>query len=257
MGFIGSICNHYALRMPYNQDMVKVDIHGLEQRFEARQGSDLSIDVADRVLEAAGGVGGLGVLDVGCGTGELCRRLADRGAAVSGIDLCANLLSQAGGVGVAKADAAALPFGGRRFDLATSVLVLHYLPDPDRALAEIARVLRPGGRLVVCDRVCSSDPVLRAAQIGVERLRNPLIQRILSAEQLEESLRKAGFEAIRLVEFRRWTSLEAWLSGTDPARASDVRDEVFSLRGRDLGGFRVAPDDRIELRLALAEARIS
>jgi demethylmenaquinone methyltransferase/2-methoxy-6-polyprenyl-1,4-benzoquinol methylase len=143
--------------------------------------------VADRVLEAAGGVRNLRVLDAGCGTGELCRRLADRGARVSGLDLCAGLLARAHSLApeaaLARGDVHALPFAAARFDLATSVLVLHYLEDPDRAVAEMARVVRPGGRLILCDRICSADPVLRAAQIGVERLRNPLIQKILSSEE--------------------------------------------------------------------------
>ncbi|RPH47117.1 MAG: class I SAM-dependent methyltransferase, partial [Planctomycetota bacterium] len=216
-------------------------------------------DVADRVLQAAGAVRNLAVLDAGCGTGELCRRLADRGARVSGIDLCPGLLARARSLtpeaGLAQADVQALPFATGRFDLATSVLVLHYLEDPGRAIAELARVVRPGGRLMICDRICSADPVLRAAQIGVERLRNPLIQRILSSEELEGLLRDAGFEITQHVEFRRAEMLESWVAGTDPRRAVVVRAEIARLRGRDLGGFRVAPGDAIELRLALVECR--
>ena len=235
----------------------------LERRFTERLRSDpsglASTDVADRVLEAAGPVQDLEVLDSGCGTGELCGRLVDRGARASGIDLCPGLVARARsltpGSRLAQADAQALPFATGRFDLATSVLVLHYLADPGRALAELARVVRPGGRLIVCDRICSSDPVLRAAQIGVERLRNPLIQRILSSEELERALRNAGVEITHHVEFRRAEMLEAWVAGTDPRRAVAVREEVARLRGRDLGGFRVAPGDTIELRLALVECR--
>jgi ubiquinone/menaquinone biosynthesis C-methylase UbiE len=215
--------------------------------------------VADRVLEAAGGVHNLSVLDAGCGTGELCRRLADRGARMSGIDLCPGLLARARSLApdaaLARADAHALPFSAARFDLATSVLVLHYLEDPGRALAELARVVRPGGRLVVCDRICSADPVLRAAQLGVERLRNPLIHRILSSEELEHLLEAAGFEIDHHVEFRRSEMVEAWVAGTDPRRAVAVREEISRLQGRDLGGFRVAPGDCIELRLALMDCR--
>lgn len=243
--------------------MVKIDPRSLEQRFEERLRSDpsamSSTEVADRVLEAAGPVGNGRVLDVGCGTGHLCRRLADRGARIWGIDVCANLLSRARTMapdaGLVRADAMEIPFGDASFDLATSVLLLHYLKAPDRCLRELFRVLQPGGRLVVCDRICSADPVLRAAQIGVERLRNPLIQRILSSEELEESLRAAGFEIGRQVEFRRSEPLQAWLSGIEPERAGDVREEVVRLRGRDLGGFRVAAQDRIELRMAVTECR--
>ncbi len=243
--------------------MEKLNVPALERRFEERLRSDpsalASTDVADRVLQAAGPVRNLAVLDAGCGTGELCRRLADRGARVSGIDLCPGLIGRAKSLipeaGLARADAQALPFDSGRFDLATSVLVLHYLERPGRALAELARILRPGGRLIVCDRICSTDPVLRLAQMDIERLRNPLIRRIQSSDDLEELIRGAGFEIDQHVEFRRVESLESWMSGTDPWRALAVRDELATVRGRDLGGFRIAPGDRIELRLALLECR--
>jgi SAM-dependent methyltransferase len=243
--------------------MEKVNVPALEQRFEERLRSDpaalASTDVADRVLEAAGPVQNLAVLDAGCGTGELCRRLTDRGARVSGIDVCPGLIARARSLapetGLAQADAHALPFDSGRFDLATSVLVLHYLQAPGRALAELARVVRPGGRLIVCDRICSRDPLLRLAQMDIERLRNPLIRRIHSSDELEELLRGAGFEIHHHVEFRRVESLDSWMPGTDPCRASAVREEIAYVRGRDLGGFRVAPGDRIELRLALMECR--
>lgn len=245
--------------------MQRVDVRDLERRFEDRLRTDPSAlgsaDVADRVLEASGSVRGLRVLDVGCGTGGLCRRLANRDASVVGVDVCANLLTRARALvpaaGFVRADAGRLPFGTGRFDLAASVLVLHYLEDPSRALAEMARVLRPGGKLLLCDRVCSSDPVLSAAQIGIERLRNPMIRRILSVDELEDGLSRAGFRVGAQVEFRRTEPLESWLSGTDPDRALDVREEVLRLRGRDLGGFRVAPQDRIEFRMALLEASLA
>lgn len=231
----------------------------LERRFEERlraaPAAFGATEVLDRVLEAAGELRGRRVLDAGCGTGELARRLDEAGARVAGLDRCANLLGRVRSGARVQADVRELPFRDGVFDLAASVLVLHYLDDPRRSLAELRRVLRPGGRLVVCDRICSADPVLRAAQVGVERLRNPMIQRILSSEELEDHVRGCGFDVLRQVEFRRSEALESWLSGTEARRIGDVRDEVARLRGRDLGGFRVCAADRIELRMALVEAR--
>ncbi|MBI3855910.1 MAG: methyltransferase domain-containing protein [Planctomycetes bacterium] len=243
--------------------MEKLDARGLERRFEDRLRSDPGAldapEAADRVLEAAGPLRGLRVLDAGCGSGRLCRRLADRGAIVSGVDVCGNLLRRSRDLvpeaELLQADVRTLPFGEGRFDLATSLLVLHYLEDPERALQEIARVLRPRGRLLVCDRICSADPVLGAAQLGLERLRNPLIHRILSAQELEGLLSRSGFEILREGEFRRTEPVESWLSGTEPVRARALREEIGRLRGRDLGGLRVASTDGIELRMALVEAR--
>lgn len=240
-------------------------LRDLERRFEARlrsapQALD-SADVVVRVLDAAGPVRGLRTLDAGCGTGELCRRLSEKGASAFGVDLCHSLLARAACAAprarFARADAEALPLGSGRFDLATSVLVLHYLGKPARGLREIARVLRPGGRLIVCDRVCSADPVLRAAQVGIERLRNPLIHQILSTDEIEEALRDSGFEILPSVEFRRVDSVASWLAGLAEAPVRELRQELMRLRDRDLGGLRVMSGDRIELRMALVEARVA
>ena len=86
------------------------------------------------------------VLDLGCGTGRL---LATVGGV--GIDVSAGLLRVARGKGlaVARADAHALPFGDGRFDVVLAANAVFRHLDPPRALAECARVLRPGGRLAL------------------------------------------------------------------------------------------------------------
>jgi ubiquinone/menaquinone biosynthesis C-methylase UbiE len=100
---------------------------------------------------------GAAILDVGCGTGELAPRLLDRFAGVTylGIDLeeqhlerararCARFGAQAR---FERADALELPYPDARFDLVISRHVLQALPDAARALSEMVRVARPGGRL--------------------------------------------------------------------------------------------------------------
>lgn len=71
---------------------------------------------------------------------------------------------------VVEAPAEALPFGDDSFDTVALTLVLCTVPDPDRALAEIARVLRPGGRFLFLEHVRSEDPGLARWQ---DRLRGP------------------------------------------------------------------------------------
>ena len=114
----------------------------------------------DRLLDLVlPGRGGLDALDVGCGTGFLCFELAARGHRVTGVDLAPAMLAEArrkaaaGGVAVRfeEADAEHLPFARGAFDLAISRHVLWTLPHPEAAIDEWARVLRPGGRLVVVD----------------------------------------------------------------------------------------------------------
>jgi ubiquinone/menaquinone biosynthesis C-methylase UbiE len=94
------------------------------------------------------------VLEVGCGTGHYLQVLAARGARVSGIDisrpmLAVTLAKKIPGAGLARASAAALPFPDGAFDVVVAITVLEFLPDVGAAMAEMRRVLCPGGRLLV------------------------------------------------------------------------------------------------------------
>nr|WP_242676032.1 class I SAM-dependent methyltransferase [Streptosporangium minutum] len=106
------------------------------------------------IMALAGDVAGRRILDAGCGSGPLSAALRDRGAVVTGIDASAGMLA------VARrrlGDDAALhvvdvrdplPFADGAFDDVVASLVLHYLEDWGPTLAEMRRVLRPGGRLI-------------------------------------------------------------------------------------------------------------
>lgn len=101
------------------------------------------------------------ILDVGCGPGLLVERIAANVGAqgeVRGVDLSENMVALARGrcagspwVGFEPADATALPFEDDRFDAVACTQVLEYVPDVGRALEELKRVLRPGGRALLID----------------------------------------------------------------------------------------------------------
>ncbi|MGW0082844.1 class I SAM-dependent methyltransferase [Streptomyces sp. NPDC003393] len=106
------------------------------------------------MLALAGDVTGRRILDAGCGTGALSAALRDRGAVVTGVDASARMLALARR---RLGDDAALhavdlrdplPFGDAAFDDVVASLVLHYLEDWGPTLAELRRVLGPGGRLI-------------------------------------------------------------------------------------------------------------
>ncbi len=98
------------------------------------------------------------LLDAGCGTGSLLARLAEQcpAAQLVGIDLTREMLSVARSrlsrsVGLAVATLESLPFDTGSFDWVVSTSVLHFAPSPEAALRELARVLVPGGQLLVTD----------------------------------------------------------------------------------------------------------
>lgn len=90
------------------------------------------------------------VLDVGTGDGQIARVLAGAGADVVGVDPTTNQISVArsrgGGPVYVQAGAAALPFADASFDAVVACLVFEHIDDLDAAIAEVARVLQPGGR---------------------------------------------------------------------------------------------------------------
>ena len=109
------------------------------------------------LLELIGSPAGLRILDVGCGDGALATALAGRGANMTGVDADSRMLAagraRAGAMGLAVAfvegDVGALPFPDASFDVVVAVTVLCFVPDTQHAVREMARVLRPGGRLVI------------------------------------------------------------------------------------------------------------
>jgi SAM-dependent methyltransferase len=107
------------------------------------------------MLALAGDVTGRRILDAGCGSGPLFAELRDRGGIVTGIDKSAAMLEQArrrlgDDADLQVADlGSSLPFPDDTFDDVTASLVLHYLEDWGQPLAELRRVLKPGGRLII------------------------------------------------------------------------------------------------------------
>ena len=116
--------------------------------------------VEGAILEALGNWQFDSLLDLGTGTGRLLELLAPLYARAVGVDASADMLAVARAnldrAGVANAqvrlgDIQHLPFTRNSFDVVTIHQVLHYLDEPERAISEAARVLRPGGRLLIVD----------------------------------------------------------------------------------------------------------
>lgn len=122
------------------------------------------------MIERCGDVRGLRVLDVGCGEGRFCRKLYELGALTVGLDPTTVLLDLARSrhpegeyvEGVAES----MPFEDGSFDLVVSYVTLLDMPDYRRAIAEMVRVLRPGGRLLAANLNSVSSTAIRGWHKG-------------------------------------------------------------------------------------------
>ncbi|HEX4090147.1 MAG TPA: methyltransferase domain-containing protein [Trebonia sp.] len=125
------------------------------------------VDLQARVIDLAAPAPGQTVVDVGCGNGAYLAELARRGFAgrVLGLDMSSGMLTAArdrlaavgspasaepgGGAALLAADATALPLRDGAADLTLALHMLYHVPDPSRAVRELRRVTRPGGRVVI------------------------------------------------------------------------------------------------------------
>jgi ubiquinone/menaquinone biosynthesis C-methylase UbiE len=146
------------------------------------------------------------VLEIGVGTGRNLP-LYPRDVQVIGIDISAGMLQvaqeRAAGLGVEAdlrlGDAQALDFSDNTFDTVVSTLALGSIPDERRAVAEAARVLRPGGRLLLLEHVRSPNRVICAGQ----RIFDPLFVRFHADHLLREPADAIAHTGLELIQQHR------------------------------------------------------
>jgi trans-aconitate methyltransferase len=163
------------------------------------------------------------VLDLGCGDGQLTRRIAESGAHVLGADASAEMIASARerGVEAEHARAEALPFRNATFDAVFSNAVLHWVRDQDKMLEQVHRVLKRGGRFVAEMGGHGNIAAIHVALVSVLE-KHGLAQREKSenyfptAESYSERLKRHGFEVEQIALIPRPTRLpesgmEGWL----------------------------------------------
>jgi SAM-dependent methyltransferase len=162
-------------------------------------------------LEDAPPPSGARILDVGCGTGVFLERIAraHRVGALAGLDPSSAMLTAAverlgkAGYptrGLVQGSSEALPFRAGSFDVSVSTNSLHFWPDPGAGLREIAKVLGPGGRLVLVDWSGDSLP-MRILDVWL-RFRDPAHNRVLGGRELVALLRTSGFQVNEVLPVR-------------------------------------------------------
>ncbi|MEZ5318775.1 MAG: metalloregulator ArsR/SmtB family transcription factor [Vicinamibacterales bacterium] len=192
-------------------------------------GADVGLRALAALLPSSWVVG-----DLGCGTGTLVATLAPLVSRVVGVDASDEMLAAArtrvaGAPNVEwrQGTLEALPLEPGTLDAATMILVLHHVPAPAAALAEAARVLRPGGRLLIVD-MAPHDREEYRAQMGHVWLG-------FSPDQMARLLAQAGFTDVRIQslppapEARGPVLFAASASTRPPGPETEVRSSAFDV----------------------------
>jgi ubiquinone/menaquinone biosynthesis C-methylase UbiE len=191
-------------------------------------------------------------LEAACGPGVISRRLAPHVRSVHGIDLTPAMVAlarrSAASAGVRNAtfdlgDATATGLDDASFDGAITRFSLHHIPVPGRVLEELARVVRPGGAIVVADHLADEDPGAFAWSQEIERLRDPSHWASLTCDRLEALARRAGLrlegETIVQIEL----DLLDWLHrGTEDPEVHGLVSRLLADAPTGSARFRVAGD---------------
>lgn len=179
-------------------------------------------------------------LDVATGTGHMALALAPRVLRVVGLDLTPEMLAEAralagrrgiGNVCFELGDAHALPYADASFHLVTCRRAAHHFTDIGRALAEMARVLVPGGRLVVDDRSVPDDPRADAVLNELDRLHDPSHVREYGRDEWLGLLAASGLHPLATYAYVKLRPLSSLTEKADPESASRIREIVAGLDG--------------------------
>jgi demethylmenaquinone methyltransferase/2-methoxy-6-polyprenyl-1,4-benzoquinol methylase len=185
-----------------------------------------------RVTAAAALPDGAHLLDVAAGPGNVAVELVRQGAAhVTALDLSFNMLREGfrrGQVGISwvNGDALALPFPDASFDAVTISFGLRNVPDPAAALAEFARVTRPGGRVVVCE---FSDPTWRPFRELYRRYLVGALPRV--AQVVSSSAPAYRYLADSILAWPDRRTLAGWMdaAGLDEVRVRDLSGGIVAV----------------------------
>jgi len=157
-------------------------------------------------------------LDSGCGAGALAFALAPHVREVVGVDVVPELLEQARqrtdrfpNATFVEGDATKLPFELGSFDLAGTLRTLHHIARPELVVSELARVVVPGGRVLVVDQIAPLDPLAAVELNAFERTRDPSHTRALADVDMRTLFEANGLVLARAETESETRDLDAYL----------------------------------------------
>lgn len=180
------------------------------------------------------------MLDVATGAGHTALAFAPFVSQVVATDLTEEMLAMTSQLAAVqnltnltteRADAEQLPFPDSTFDLVTCRLAFHHFPQPDKAMAEIARVLKPGGQIGLTDNHTVEDREAASYYNQYEKLRDPSHHVVYSLNELQSKLSKAGFRVKASTKLTKEFEFHAWadrqrVNDADKQRLIDMMDAI-------------------------------
>lgn len=210
------------------------------------------------------------ILDVATGTGFTAFAFAPSARRVVATDLTANMLIHArrlaGERGLSNllfhlAEAEALPYHDEVFDIATCRLAPHHFGNVHHFLLEMHRVLKSGGKVVLCDSAPPEDPEIFAWQQETEWLRDPTHVRNYTPTEWRSMTAQAGFRVQRVnTEHRSYLTFSDWVrtSGSDAGTVELLRERFVTASPQVRSAFQIeldGDDIRFSWMLAIVLAR--
>ncbi|HKQ72946.1 MAG TPA: methyltransferase domain-containing protein [Blastocatellia bacterium] len=183
-------------------------------------------------------------LDVACGTGMVACAFATIANHVTGIDITPAMLDQARLLAKRcgltnlfwrQGDIETLPFPENEFSVVVSRYAFHHFLNPDVVLAEMTRVCRPGGRILIADGC--PPPEKQEAYNHFEKLFDPSHHRALTLDEFLGLIRDAGLQTERLAQYKMEMEMERQLAASFPDPGDD--EKIRRLLQEDIGVDRI------------------
>lgn len=201
------------------------------------------------------------VLDVACGPGFLTMAFAASAADATGCDATDAFLALARGeasrrglanVTFTGGDAEELPYPDESFDVVACRAAYHHFPRPERVLAEMRRVARRGGRLVVADMLGNDDAGRAALHDRMERLCDPTHVRALPEPEFTRLFASGGLEVRHVARAQLEITVDEWIEhgGPDDATVHELRALAAASTDGDRAGLGMHRDGSGRLAFA-------
>jgi ubiquinone/menaquinone biosynthesis C-methylase UbiE len=186
------------------------------------------------------------VLDVATGTGYMARVAAEAGAKVIATDFTLNMLLETRRElkgweksMLALADADILPFANNSFDVVVCRVSIHHFANPQLAIGEMARVCKPGGKVLIMDVVSSENQAKSDLHNKMGKLRDPSEVRQWQLSELQQMMQHVGLTVaktetwLHVMAFDEWI----WLGGADEKTAEELQEMMIDSMEGDKAGL--------------------